>query len=482
MKIKAMKWLTTAPVAIALAVSLAACGSGSAQPSGTPTDALAGSDQQTLDKYTTADVTPIDKIDKTKLGLITEGTLRVGTLSDAPPNIFIDPSGKFTGYDNELLRAIGDKLGLKVEFASTDFSALLSQVANKQFDVGSSSISTTDARRETVGFTNGYDFGYMAVVTKNDARLPASPTSRGVRIGVVQGTVQDDYVTNTLKLEPVRFPDYNTVYGNVKNGQIDAWVAPRSRPPARSRKATAPRSPRRLSTPRTSPPTQWPRTTSPSSTRSTPGWTQSSLTAPGPSSPPSGTRTARRWLSRPRGLEAGQQGRPGPRQVTRTFHGYPEQLADTFLDWEAMAEVIPKMFAVGLPNTLVLAVISGIIGTLLGMALALMGISRNAAARWIARIYTDVFRGLPACADHPGHRIRFWAHHPRTDRFHQPVPHGHCRSDADVGSLHREIFRSGIQSVDKGQLEASRALGFGYGASMRLVVVPQGIRRVLPAW
>ncbi|MEW1809353.1 ABC transporter substrate-binding protein [Pseudarthrobacter phenanthrenivorans] len=227
MKIKAMKWLTTAPVALALAVSLAACGGGSSQPSGTPTDALAGSDQQTLDKYTTADVTPIDKIDKTKLGLITEGTLRVGTLSDAPPNIFIDPSGKFTGYDNELLRAIGDKLGLKVEFASTDFSALLSQVANKQFDVGSSSISTTDARRKTVGFTNGYDFGYMAVVTKNGAKVNGfADLKEGVRIGVVQGTVQDDYVTNTLKLEPVRFPDYNTVYGNVKNGQIDAWVAP----------------------------------------------------------------------------------------------------------------------------------------------------------------------------------------------------------------------------------------------------------------
>lgn len=227
MKFKAPKWLAAAPVAAALVISLAACGGGTSQPSGAPTDALAGSDQQTLDKYTTADVTAIDKIDKSKLGLITDGTLRVGTLSDAPPNIFIDPSGKFTGYDNELLRAIGDKLGLKVEFASTDFSALLSQVANKQFDVGSSSISTTDARRKTVGFTNGYDFGYMAVVTKSDSKVTGfADLKEGVRIGVVQGTVQDDYVTNTLKLEPVRFPDYNTVYGNVKNGQIDAWVAP----------------------------------------------------------------------------------------------------------------------------------------------------------------------------------------------------------------------------------------------------------------
>ncbi|MBV9353062.1 MAG: ABC transporter permease subunit, partial [Mycobacterium sp.] len=42
-------------------------------------------------------------------------------------------------------------------------------------------------------------------------------------------------------------------------------------------------------------------------------------------------------------------------------------------------------------------------------------------------------------------------------------------------------FRAGIQSVEPGQLEAARALGFSYASSMRLVVVPQGIRRVLPA-
>ena len=151
----------------------------------------------------------------------------MGTLSDAPPNIFIDKSGKFTGYDNELLRAMADKLGLKVEFKATDFSSLLAQVQNKQFDVGSSSISTTDARRKTVGFTNGYDFGYMAVVAKKDAKIKGfKDLTKDTRIAVVQGTVQDDYVTNTLQIEPVRFADYNTAYANLKNGQVDAWVAP----------------------------------------------------------------------------------------------------------------------------------------------------------------------------------------------------------------------------------------------------------------
>lgn len=226
MKIKTVKWLTSVPVAIALAISLSACGSGTAAPSGTPTDALAGSDQQALDKYTTKEVTALDKIDKSALGLITPDTLHVGTLSDAPPNIFIK-DGEFTGFDNELLRAVGEKLGLTIEFAATDFSALLAQVQNKQFDVGSSSISTTDKRRENVGFTNGYDFGYMAAVAKKDATIKGfKDLTTDTRVAVVQGTVQDDYVTNTLQIEPVRFNDYNTAYANVKNGQVDAWVAP----------------------------------------------------------------------------------------------------------------------------------------------------------------------------------------------------------------------------------------------------------------
>ncbi len=217
-----------AAIAATLALSLGAVACSSDNSSGgTGENALAGSDQASLDKYTTDDVTALDQIDTSKLGLIKAGTLYVGTLSDAPPNIFIDEAGNFTGFDNELLRAVGAKLDLDVEFAATEFSSLLAAVNNKVYDVGSSSISTTDARRQTVGFTNGYDFGEMALVAKNDYAIK---TIAGLddqqRIGVVQGTVQDDYVTNTLGIEPVRFPDYNTAYANVKSGQIDAWVAP----------------------------------------------------------------------------------------------------------------------------------------------------------------------------------------------------------------------------------------------------------------
>ncbi len=178
-------------------------------------------------RYTTATVEPLDRVDVNALGLSAPGTLTVGTLSDAPPSICINSAGQFTGFDNELLRAIAEKLGLKINFVGTEFSGLLAQVASRRFDVGSSSITTTDARRRTVGFTNGYDFGYFSLVVPTGSPITGfDKLAAGQRIGVVQGTVQEAYVIDTLHLEPVKFPDYNTVYASLKTRQIDAWVAP----------------------------------------------------------------------------------------------------------------------------------------------------------------------------------------------------------------------------------------------------------------
>ncbi|MCF3140274.1 amino acid ABC transporter permease [Paenarthrobacter sp. AR 02] len=157
------------------------------------------------------------------------------------------------------------------------------------------------------------------------------------------------------------------------------------------------------------------------------------------------------------------------------------QLAQSFFDWKAIGEVLPKMFAVGLPNTIVLAVVSGVIGTAIGMLLALMGISRNAGARWIARIYTDILRGLPPVLTILVIGFGFGPIVRELTGSTSPYPMAIAALSLMSGAYIGEIFRSGIQSVDKGQLEATRALGFSYGSSMRLVVVPQGIRRVLPA-
>ena len=171
--------LVTAPVASADQCSPPGVQSASSL----PTNLAKAAKGPAEDKYTTATVEPLSAVNAGELGLGTPGTLVVGTLSDAPPSVCINSAGQFTGFDNELLRAVAAKLGLRVQFVGTDFSGLLAQVASRRFDVGSSSITTTDARRKTVGFTNGYDFGYFSLVVP-----PGSPITGFDRLGRVSAS------------------------------------------------------------------------------------------------------------------------------------------------------------------------------------------------------------------------------------------------------------------------------------------------------
>jgi polar amino acid transport system substrate-binding protein len=443
------------------------------------------------DKYTTASVKPLDSIDVNALGLSKPGTLTVGTLSDAPPSICINSAGQFTGFDNELLRAIADRLGLRINFVGTEFSGLLAQVASRRFDVGSSSITTTDARRRTVGFTNGYDFGYFSLVVPSGSPIKGfGDLAPGQRIGVVQGTVQESYVVDTLHLDPVKFPDYNTVYASLKTRQIDAWVAP-------SQQASG--------TVQQGDPAQIIENTF--SLDNFVAWGVAKENQPLIDALNSGldaiiadgtwSRLYTDWVPRalPPGWKPGSKAAPVPQlpdfnaiaaenRAAPTGAVAPKstlsQLADAFGNWELYKQSIPVLLKTGLPNTLILTVSAAVIGLALGMALAVAGISRHRWLRWPARVYTDIFRGLPEVVIILLIGLGLG---PVVGGLtgSNPYPLGIAALGLMAAAYIGEIFRSGIQSVEAGQLEASRALGFSYSSSMRLVVVPQGVRRVLPA-
>ncbi|MGW0018078.1 ABC transporter substrate-binding protein/permease [Rhodococcus sp. NPDC003382] len=460
--------------------------------SAAPTNLAQGA-TEAEDRYTTPDVVPLESIDTSRLGLITPGVLTVGTLSDAPPSICVNSEGVFTGYDNEVLKAIGEKLGLEVQFVGTEFAGLLAQVAGRRFDVGSSSITTTDERRNLVGFTNGYDFGYFSLVVPNGSPITGfSDLNASTRIGVVQGTVQDDYVVNTLKLDPVKFPDYNTAYANLKTGQIDAWVAPSQQ----AEGAIAPGDPTSI-------------VENTFSVNNFVGWAVAKENQPLIDALNSGLDAViadgtwaelyTEWVPRelPEGWKPGSKAAPEPElpdfaalaaQTGTEPAGTPAaeqkstltQLRETFFDWGLYQKAFPDLLKTGLPNTLILALTSGIAGTILGMLLAVAGISRTRWLRWPARVYTDIFRGLPAVVIillvglGVGPVVQGLT-------GNNPYWLGAAALALLAAAYIGEIFRSGIQSVEAGQMEAARALGFSYRRSMSLVVVPQGVRRVLPA-
>ncbi|MBF6453231.1 ABC transporter substrate-binding protein/permease [Nocardia cyriacigeorgica] len=443
------------------------------------------------DRYTTPATVPLESIDISKLGLITPGKLSVGTLSDAPPSICVNSAGAFTGFDNELLRAVGAKLGLQVEFSGTEFAGLLAQVAGGRFDVGSSNITTTEERRRMVDFTNGYDFGYFSLVVADGSPIGSfddlGPSSR---VAVVQGTVQDEYVVNTLGLDPVKFPDYNTAYSNLKSGQVDAWVAPS----AQAEGAISPGDGTKIAE-------------NSFSLENFAAWAVGKNKQPLVDALNAGLDAViadgtyaelySKWVPRelPPGWKPGSKAAPvpelpdfaaiaaerAPAEQTQTEpKSTLEQLRDTFFDWSLYRQAFPDLFKTGLPNTLILAVVSGVLGTAIGMLLAVAGISRSRWLRWPARIYTDIFRGLPAVVIilliglGVGPVVRDLT-------GNNPYWLGAVALALLASAYIGEIFRSGIQSVEPGQLEAARAIGFGYRQAMTLVVIPQGVRRVLPA-
>lgn len=445
----------------------------------------------TADRFTTESTEPPAAVDISRLGLIRPGVLSVGTLSDAPPSICVNSAGAFTGFDNELLRAVAAKIGLRVEFSGTEFAGLLAQVAGKRFDVGSSNITTTDARREMVGFTNGYDFGYFSLVVENGSPVHGfADLGPGSRVAVVQGTVQDEYVVNELGLDPVKFPDYNTAYANVKTGQVDAWVAPS----AQAQGAIAPGDATSV-------------VDNSFSLDNFVAWAVAKDNKPLIDALNSGldaviadgtyARLYSDWVPRelPPGWKPGSKSAPVPQlpdfaalaaeqgpqeQTTQAPKSTLEQLRDTFFDWSLYRQAFPDLFKTGLPNTLILALVSGVLGTLIGMLLAVAGISRTRWLRWPARVYTDIFRGLPAVVIILLIGLGIG---PVVSGLTGNNPYwlGAVALALLASAYIGEIFRSGIQSVEPGQLEAARAIGFGYRQAMTLVVIPQGVRRVLPA-
>ncbi|MFE4836249.1 amino acid ABC transporter permease [Arthrobacter sp. NPDC056691] len=155
-------------------------------------------------------------------------------------------------------------------------------------------------------------------------------------------------------------------------------------------------------------------------------------------------------------------------------------ISRTFFDFQAMGEVLPQLLGVGLLNTLIISVAATILGVVLGMVVAVMGISRSRWLRVPARIYTDLFRGLPAILTILLIGQGF-ARLSQSIFGPSPYPLGIIALSLIASAYIGEIFRAGILSVDKGQGEACRALGMSYAKSMALVVVPQGVRRVLPA-
>ncbi|MCM3290797.1 amino acid ABC transporter permease [Paenibacillus sp. MER 180] len=146
-------------------------------------------------------------------------------------------------------------------------------------------------------------------------------------------------------------------------------------------------------------------------------------------------------------------------------------------DWFDMLWTNKLGFVSGAGITVLLSAISVLFGLLLGVAIVLMRMSKIKPLKWFAVTYIEVFRGTPLLVQlfiiHYGlaeYGVEFSA-----------LTSGAIALSLNSGAYLAEIFRAGIQSIDHGQLEAARSLGMSKPMGMRLIVLPQAFRNVIPA-
>lgn len=132
----------------------------------------------------------------------------------------------------------------------------------------------------------------------------------------------------------------------------------------------------------------------------------------------------------------------------------------------------------GLQSTLLLAAIGVLGGFVVGIIVALMRMSRLKVLRGIGSIWVEILRGTPMLVQ------LFIIHYglaQALDLKFTELQSGAITLIINSSAYLAEIFRAGIQGVDRGQSEAARSLGMSQGMTMRFIVLPQALKTVLPA-
>jgi polar amino acid transport system substrate-binding protein len=158
------------------------------------------------------------------LGLITEGTLSVGTDTPFPPFEIGQPPN-ISGYDIDVMNGIAEQLELTPEYTDTGFGTIFRDTANAQFDTAAAASTITPAREKTVDFTDPYYEAQQALLVEEGSDIQSVDDLGGVIVGAQDGTTGEAYANDETDASEVRgFPEGPNAVTALINGQVDAVI------------------------------------------------------------------------------------------------------------------------------------------------------------------------------------------------------------------------------------------------------------------
>ena len=218
---KNWKKLLSLGLAVALSAGiLTGCGSKEE----TAADASATETTDAADS--TADAAKGNEVYRTLDEIKESGTINIGVFSDKNPFGYVDENGEYQGYDIYFANRIGEDLGVKVNFVSTEADNRIEYLQTGKVDIILANFTVTDERKEEVDFALPYMNVALGVVSRNDNVIESLDNwNPDDSIIVISGTTAETYlIANYPDIPLQKFDSYATAKEAFENGTSVAWA------------------------------------------------------------------------------------------------------------------------------------------------------------------------------------------------------------------------------------------------------------------
>lgn len=218
---KNWKKLLSLGLAVALSAGiLTGCGSKEE----TAADASATETTDAADS--TADAAKGNEVYRTLDEIKESGTINIGVFSDKNPFGYVDENGEYQGYDIYFANRIGEDLGVKVNFVSTEAANRIEYLQTGKVDIILANFTVTDERKEEVDFALPYMNVALGVVSRNDNVIDSLDNwNPDDSIIVISGTTAETYLIENYPDIPLqKFDSYATAKEAFENGTSVAWA------------------------------------------------------------------------------------------------------------------------------------------------------------------------------------------------------------------------------------------------------------------
>ncbi|PQP81776.1 amino acid ABC transporter substrate-binding protein [Paenibacillus sp. PCH8] len=377
--------------------------------------------------------------------------LVLGTSADFAPYEFhkvINGKDEIVGFDIEIAKEIAKDLGAELVIEDMGFDGLLPALQSGRVDLVVSGMTPTDERKKSIDFSDTYYKSKQVIMVRNvdKDKYPTMAELENAKIGVQKGSIQETIGQSIPGAKLTALDKISDIVLQLQTKRVDAAIV-------------------------------------------------EDTVAAGYLDDIIGLAAA---VPDEEQAEAAIGIRKGNTELLSVVNGTLERLksedkinqmvtdasllmADKANTSQNIFEVFwqfKSFYATGVGYTLLLSALGVIFGVIIGLIICLFRLHDVAILRWIGTAYVEVIRGTPMLVQlmiiYYGFSLSFGINF-------TALQAGIITLSINSGAYLAEIFRAGIQGVDRGQLEAARSLGMGRGAAMRYIILPQAFKAVLPA-